>query len=153
MISMKMVTKDNIGETVLACLPKEFALRGIKWKLIIAAESKSLKKGTFSLIKIEEIEIPPNSVLIPVGIVKHDTLEVVDILSSEKLGFVDTAVIYTARNGEVRKGEILSLLKISRVIPVKKNKATKVLKLLNKKLETIENDVERAVTSTNWPLW
>jgi len=130
--------------------PHEIAILGGRWDRIIADENKTLHAKDFSLIRVKSIQIPPNSILIPIPVLKRNEIEIIDLLMSEKPGRIDSAIIYSETKNNIKEGEILAILKISPAVPVGKNKILEVFR----QLTSVKNyEIEEKFIRSYGPIW
>jgi hypothetical protein len=130
--------------------PREVAILGGRWDYLIANENKKLPARDFSIIKVKEVQIPPNSIVIPIMALKRHKIDVVDLLISEKPGIIDSVIVYSETEEFVESGTLLAILKITPAIPVEKNIILEFFRSLGK----LERDMEEKFIKTSWPiLW
>ncbi|KUJ92850.1 MULTISPECIES: DUF22 domain-containing protein [Archaeoglobus] len=144
-----MIDGDIIN-SMREVIPKELSIIG-RWELIIADEDKKLLRG-FSILRIREIPIPPNSIIIPVNVLRHSSVEIVDLLISDRGGEINTAVVFSESGKVVRKGEILGVVKISDTAPKEEHKILEVFRDLKRKLDEMENEFEESFLKPQWPV-
>ncbi len=129
--------------------PREVAILGGRWDYLIANENKKLPARDFSIIRVREVQIPPNTIVVPIMALKRRKIDVVDILISEKPGIIDSAIVYSESEEFVESGEMLAILKITPAIPVERNRILDFFKTLGK----LEKEMEEKFIKTNWPIW
>ncbi len=123
-----------------------------RWEFIIADEDKKPSRGSFSILKIKEIPIPPNSIVILLNVLKHYNAEVVDLLISDRGSEINAAVLYSETGKAIKRGEILGVVKISDTSPKERNKAVEIFKEFNKKLAELENGMGNSFIKSQWPI-
>uniref|UniRef100_A0A7C2SL91 DUF22 domain-containing protein n=1 Tax=Archaeoglobus fulgidus TaxID=2234 RepID=A0A7C2SL91_ARCFL len=148
---MDLMAEDK--KLIQDLIPSELKFIGMRCEPILAAEGKEVKKGHFTTIKIEGIEIEPSTIAVLVNFVKNTRIEILDIFVSEKANVADTAVIYANESCKIKKGEVLGFLKISRTIPVEENAVMHILKKINKMLTDVEEKMEEKFVKSDWPIW
>ncbi|MEM0203649.1 MAG: DUF22 domain-containing protein [Archaeoglobaceae archaeon] len=146
-----MIDGEIINSMIQKIIPKELSILG-RWELIIADEDKKPLKGSFSVLKIKEIPVPPNSIVILMNVLKHYSAEVVDLLISDKGSEINAAVVYSESGKMIRKGEVVGLVKISDTTPKERHKAVEIFRELNKKLGEIENGIGDRFIKSQWPM-
>jgi len=134
-------------------IPPELKFLGMRCEPVLVAENKKIKKGNFTTVKIEGIEIEPNTIAVLVNFVKNTRVEVMDIFVSEKPNVADTAIIYANESCLIKKGEVLGFLKISRTIPVEENAVLDLFKKISKILTDVEEKMEVSFVRSQWPIW
>jgi hypothetical protein len=89
-----------------------------EWEMVIAAEDKVVKKDESAIIKIEEIEVPPKSIAFHCPTMRHALGVAISVgaagkpARAEERRYFNQAVFLPVCDGEVHKGEILSVLNI-----------------------------------------
>ncbi|MEM1578632.1 MAG: DUF22 domain-containing protein [Archaeoglobaceae archaeon] len=146
-----MMEEGIIKSRIQEILPKELSILG-RWELIISDEDKRPLKGNFSLLRVRDIPIQPNSIVIFINIFKHYSAEVVDLLISEEGNKINTAVIYSESGRPIKRGEVIGVVKISDTAPKERKKILEVFRELNRKLGEIENGVGDSFIRSQWPI-
>lgn len=89
-----------------------------EWEMLIAKEDKEVKKNEIMNIKVEKIEVPPKSIVMPCFIMRH-ALGVVSSLTSvgkpkpvEERRVLDGVIFHPLADGKVRKGDLLCIVNI-----------------------------------------
>jgi len=89
-----------------------------EWEMLIAAEDKEVKKDELVPVKIEEIELPPKSIVVPCCIMRH-ALGIVASLGCvgtqkkvEERRVVNTVVFNPLFDGTVHRGELLCVTNV-----------------------------------------
>ncbi len=118
----------NVGDICNSFFPKELRISG-RWELIICDENKRIKGRDFNLVKIKEIQVPPNSIVVPINILSRHGAEIVDVIISERQGFIDSVVLYSAKSFHVMTSEVLGVLKISNAVPFEKSGISNFIKI------------------------
>lgn len=89
-----------------------------RWECIVADENKKVKKGMPEIVRIKRIEIPKNTIIYPLAIMRHAYGTVVDVCCDcpiwkvEKGGAIDRAVFLPLMDGEVKEGELLGVINL-----------------------------------------
>ncbi|MEM4472231.1 MAG: DUF22 domain-containing protein [Archaeoglobaceae archaeon] len=123
-----------------------------RWELIISDEDKKPLKGDFSLLKIKEIMVKPNSIIVLINVLKHYSAEVVDLLISEKGDRINTAVIYSETGKMIRKGEVIGIVKISDAVPIEKSRILEFFRKIRSTIDGFENDMGDIFIKSQWPI-
>jgi len=148
-----MDLKSENKNLIHGLLPPELKFLGMRCEPVLAAENKEVKKGHFTTIKIEGIEIEPSTIAVLVNFVKNTRIEILDIFVSEKPNMADMAIIYANESCLIKKGDVLGFLKISRTIPVEENAVLDLFKKINKVLTGMEEKMEENFARSGWPIW
>ena len=89
-----------------------------EWEIVIAKEDKEVRKNELVNIKIEKIEVPEKSIVLPCAIMRH-ALGVVSSLSAvgkpkpvEGRRVLDEVIFHPIADGKVSKGELLCVVNI-----------------------------------------
>lgn len=89
-----------------------------EWEMVIAKEDKEVRKDELMNIKINEIEVPPKSIILPCPILRH-ALGVVSSLAAvgkptavEERRVFDEVIFHPISDGKVNKGELLCVMNI-----------------------------------------
>ena len=89
-----------------------------QWKTLIANEDVRVKKGKPVVIKVKTIEIPENTMVGPLNIMRHAlgvTLDVVECGIPDKVEenkCINEVLFLPVDDGEVRKGDLVGVLKV-----------------------------------------
>lgn len=136
--------KDEIGGELLKMHKKmdEYAYKIIgvgEWRALISAEDVEIKGYSPKIIKINKVEFPPNSICVMLARMRHALGAVVEILHTgeptyvEKVRYADHVLFLPIHDGEIRKGELLGVVNVIYIKPVKKNqKSNMYLRSLKK---------------------
>ncbi|MEM0088175.1 MAG: DUF22 domain-containing protein [Archaeoglobaceae archaeon] len=146
-----MIEGELINSMIQKIIPKELSAIG-RWELIIADEDKKPLKGGFSIIKIREIPVPPNSIVILMNVLKHYSAEVVDLLISDKGSEINAAIVYSVSGKTIRAGEVLGAVKISDTTPKERHKVVEVFWEFSRKLSEIQNEIGDSFIRSQWPM-
>jgi len=141
--------ETGVRDEIRRVFPREVAILGGRWDYLIADENKKLPARDFSLIKVKDVQIPPNSIVIPIMALKRCKIDVVDLLISERPGIIDSAIVYSEAEEFVKAGEVLAVLKITPATPVEKIKILELFRMLGR----LERDMEEKFIKTSWPIW
>jgi Uncharacterized conserved protein len=89
-----------------------------EWEIVIAREDKEVRKNELVSIKIEEVEVPPKSIVLPCAIMRH-ALGIVPSLVAvgtpkgvEEKRVLDEVIFHPLFDGVVNKGELLCVVNI-----------------------------------------
>ena len=89
-----------------------------EWEMVIANEDKEVKKDVLVNVKIEQIEVPPKSIVLPCPIMRH-ALGIVTSFASvgkpqrvEAGRFLDEAIFHPIFDGTINKGQLLGVVNI-----------------------------------------
>jgi len=146
--------RETVEDILAKLIPYELNLDPTTfWDLIIANEDKDVKKKKFTHIKIEKLKINSNSLMVPLNIIGHMMGEVVDLLPSEDNGYMDGVIFLPFKNGTVKKGDVLGIVKIRPSIPVEDRKFRELLKKWKGKIDNLENLMADSIESSSWPYW
>ncbi len=146
--------RKTVEELIGKLIPYELSLDPTTyWDLIISAEKKEVKKRKFTVIKIEEIKFSQNSLVIPVSIIKHAFGEVVDLLPSEKAGYIDEVLFLPTENGVIKNGDILGIVKICGSVPLDDGKLLELIKKWGESLRNWEDKMGEIIEKSEWPYW
>lgn len=148
-----MDLKSESKKLINDLFPPELKFLGMRYEPVLADENKEIKKGNFTTVKIEGIEIEPNTIAVLVNFVKNTRVEIMDIFVSEKPNVVDTAILYANESCLIKKGDILGFLKITRTIPVEENAVLDIFKRISKMLTDVEEKMEENFVRSEWPIW
>ncbi|MFN3383693.1 MAG: DUF22 domain-containing protein [Archaeoglobaceae archaeon] len=146
-----MMDEETISDTIQKIIPKELSILG-RWDFIISDEDKKPLRGGFSILKIKEIPVPLNSIVILLNVLRHYSAEVVDLLISDRGSEINAAVVYSETGKAIKRGEILGVVKISDTSPKERNKAVEIFKEFNKKLAEIESRMGNSFIKSQWPI-
>jgi hypothetical protein len=92
-----------------------------RWEVLIANEEKEVRKGKPVLVEIRKIEIPRNTVLYPLQIMRHAIGAVVDVHCDcppwkvEEGGNIRKVLFLPVADGKIRPGELLGVINLYRV--------------------------------------
>ena len=89
-----------------------------EWEMVIANEDKEVKKDKLVNIKIEQIEVPPKSIVLPCPIMRH-ALGIVTSFAAvgkpkrvEGRRLLDEAIFHPIFDGTINKGQLLGVANI-----------------------------------------
>lgn len=89
-----------------------------QWKTLIADEDVYVEKGEPSIIKVKTIEIPENTIIGPLNIMRHALGTIVDVIECripekvEKSKCINKALFMPVDSGEIKKGDLVGVLKV-----------------------------------------
>ncbi|MDI9610502.1 MAG: DUF22 domain-containing protein [Archaeoglobales archaeon] len=89
----------------------------VQWKVLIAENTTEVKKGLPVVLKIKDVEIPENTILAPLSIMRHalgTTLDVIEkgISKVENEKKITHAIFLPVEDGIVEEGDIVGVLKV-----------------------------------------
>ncbi len=129
-----------------------------EWYPLIADESLDVKPGEVELIKIQPLEIPPNTIPVPLSIMRHALGTVLDVYHTSKPKRIEDrktvtkAVFMPVFEGRIEKGDIIGILNVyyisigERIINLMRHLTTKLKAKLvyweNEKIKRSEIEVE-----------
>ncbi|MCD6493434.1 MAG: DUF22 domain-containing protein [Archaeoglobaceae archaeon] len=151
--------KDEVGGEIGRIHRKmdEYAYKivGIgEWRALISAEDVKIKAKSPIIIKINKVEFPPNSIGLMLARMRHALGAVIELLHSgepkyvEKVRYADQVLFLPIFDGEIKKGELLGVVNIFYIKPVKKSKIEHVFEKLEKMLSM---DIDSLIESKDWP--
>jgi len=151
--------EDEIGGKLRRISKKmdEYAYKiaGIgEWKALISDEEKEVEEGKPVIIKIKRVDFPPNSVCFILGRMRHALGAVVEVLHDgmpkyvETVSYVDKVLFLPICNGKIKKNDLLGVVDVVYVKPIKKIYLMDVIKKIEKILEM---DVDKLIESKDWP--
>lgn len=89
-----------------------------KWFPLVADESVEVEKGRVVRLRIRGLEIPGNTIPVPMTITRNAMGNVVDVISPgrpkkvEEHRFINEAIFVSLTNGEIKKGDLLGVLNV-----------------------------------------
>ena len=89
-----------------------------EWHPIIARESAHVHKGEINLIRVENLELPENTIPVPLSMMRHAMGSVVDVAQAGKPRLVEEkklithAVFVPAFDGTIERGDLLGVLNV-----------------------------------------
>ncbi len=99
--------------------PYEFTIATrAKWEMVIADENLTIGAGKLEKVKVKEIEIQRDMLAVPCAFSHHAIVSVLKVASKkgpapiETDRLIDTAYVIGQESGEIRKGDLLSVLNI-----------------------------------------
>lgn len=105
-------------------------------------ELVEVKKGVPTVIKIEKVEFPPNSICIMLARMRHALGAVLEISRYvEKVRWADQVIFLPICDGVVKKGDLLGVVNVIYIKTVKKSKILHILAM----------DVDELIKSKDWP--
>lgn len=126
------------------------------WELLIADEDAEIKEGKPIKIKVREVEFPKETVITLLGRFRHALGFVISLIPYGKperveiIEKVEDVVFLPLKDGKIKKGELLGVVVVNRVIVKPKSVVIEKLSELDK---AISIDPEVFVKS-DWPyLW
>ncbi len=89
-----------------------------KWFPIVADENLEVEKGEVVTVKIRGVEIPENTIPVPMIITRNAMGNLVDVINPgrprkvEERRFINEAIFISATNGEIKKEDLLGVLNV-----------------------------------------
>lgn len=89
----------------------------VQWKVLIAEQNAEVKKGMPAMLKIRDVEIPENTILAPLSIMRHAIGTTIDVIEKgisrvEQEKRITHAIFLPVEDGVVEKGDIVGVLKV-----------------------------------------
>ena len=116
-----MVYREN-GEVKRECTKvKEYMYRRkhmAEWMPVVADEDVEVKEGEVAVVKIKDVLIPPETIPVPLSIMRHAYGVVVDVMQPGRPGRVEDekvishAVFMPVMDGEIKKGDLIGVLNV-----------------------------------------
>ncbi len=123
------VTRREIDVSPIAYRTAPYAY----WKLVIANESLEVKEGEVAFVNIEKIKIPGNTIVSPLSLMRNELGTVLDVYESypprvriEEPKDIEQAAFLAVKDGEIREGDLLGVVKVFIVGIGKLEEMTKV---------------------------
>ncbi|WP_290596603.1 MULTISPECIES: DUF22 domain-containing protein [unclassified Archaeoglobus] len=123
-----------------------------KWGVLIADERKEVRYGEPTVVRVKKVEIPPNTIIYPLHIMRHAYGTVVDVFCDcapwkvEEGGDIRKVVFLPVMDGEVREGEMLGVLNF---YSVELSPIGKVKQWLSSWLD----EMGKTFDEPDWPVW
>jgi len=122
-----------------------------RWEVLVADENKEVRYGEPAVIKVKKVEVPPNTIIYPLHIMRHAYGTVVDVFCDcpwkvEESGEIRKVIFLPVMDGEVREGELLGVLNF---YSVELSPIGKVKQWLDSWLD----EMGKTFDEPNWPLW
>ncbi len=128
-----------------------------KWEILIADETRKVKSGEFTLIRVKEISLDPKTVVSPLFITRHGIVAVIDVYGIGKPKKIEESqkithvLILPIFDGVVKRGEMIGVLKVH---SVEVKTGEKILDALKKLANALSLNMEDVVDHPDWPfLW
>ncbi|MDP2840964.1 MAG: DUF22 domain-containing protein [Candidatus Methanoperedens sp.] len=118
---INVVTRDNgkIIRKKVKASPYEYTIATrAKWEMIIAADDVTIGAGKFERIKVKEIRVQKDMIALPCAFNHHPLVSVIKVgardgpAPMETDRIINTAYVVGHESGEVKKGDLLSLLNL-----------------------------------------
>ncbi len=123
------------------------------WKLLVANENTEVRKGEVTLIEMEKVRIPGNTIVSPLSIMRNEMGTVLDVYESyppririEDPKEIEQAAFLAVKDGEIKKGDLLGVVKVFIVGIGKMEEMTKV-KPPEMEITLMEKDVNLVTRS------
>ncbi len=91
------------------------------WKVIVAAENTTLRRGEAVLVKIENVEIPGNAIVTPLSLMRNENGVLVDVYDSLPKTRIESprelghAAFLAVKNGRIEEGDLLGVVEVCAV--------------------------------------
>ncbi len=91
------------------------------WELLIADESVKVNKGDIVRVKIKEVTLPPNTVVVPLTIMRHAYGTVLDVIQLGKPSKVEEekkihqAIFLAVDDGKIEEGDLIGVINVNYV--------------------------------------
>jgi len=119
------------------------------WELLVADESREIRTGEVTRIKIRDLKLPPNTVVVPLSIMRNAYGSVLDVVQLGKPSRVEDekiihqAVFLPIEDGVIEKGDLLGVINVyyvgvKELKPVMLEKRPERIKMVYRKGERIE---------------
>jgi hypothetical protein len=88
------------------------------WELLVADESREIRTGEVTRIKIRDLKLPPNTVVVPLSIMRNAYGSVLDVVQLGKPSRVEDekiihqAVFLPIEDGVIEKGDLLGVINV-----------------------------------------
>jgi hypothetical protein len=111
-----------------------------EWRIIVANEDKKVEASKVTVVDIEPVDIPENTVVSPLPIMRHALGILLDIYSPEGLKKVEEskkitqAIFLPVFDGTIKKGELLGVINIRYV---KTRSINKIADILSKWVDSV----------------
>lgn len=151
--NMRLESIESFEVFIKEFLPRELTLHPFKWVPMVSDQNKKLIRKNFHIVKIKPIEVPRDTIVVPLNIFGRKEVEIVDVLISEKPGYIDSAIVYAQEGVELSVGEVLGIVKISHAIPSEESRVLTFFQSLLHKLQELELEVEEKFEKSKWPIW
>lgn len=116
---VKMVYRSGSGIIRKEIVAEPFGYKRsptARWECLVAAENKKVKYGEPAIVKVQKINVPRNTIVYPLSIMRHAYGTVVDVFCDcppwkvEEGGTISKVVYLPIMDGEIREGELLGVL-------------------------------------------
>ncbi len=152
---VRMVYRDGEGIIKKEVTVEPFGYKRspvARWEVMVADENKELRYGEPAVVKVKKVEVPPNTIIYPLHIMRHAYGTVVDIFCDyppwkvEEGGEIRKVIFLPVMDGEVREGELLGVLNF---YSVELSPIGKVRQWLSNWLD----EMGRTFDEPDWPFW
>ncbi|MDK2796320.1 MAG: hypothetical protein PWQ22_630 [Archaeoglobaceae archaeon] len=125
------------------------------WKVLVAGESKEVYRGRIDRLKVEEVWLPPNTMIAPLNIARHAFGTTINVYT-ERLANIEEdkkiveVVFASFDNGKVEKGDVVGVLKVfpSHIFDLELKEVRFPLKRLNASMVyRDDNEIKRSEIS------
>lgn len=140
---------DEVVREEVEIMPYGYRRKAIaRWEVVVAAENKDVTAGKPAKIKIEEVEIPPDTIVYPLQIMRHSDGALIDLVCDcrpwrvEEGGKVREAVIMPVVDGQINKGDLLGVINL---YSVEIGTLEKIKEIYNRFVKMSEEELMRYV--------
>lgn len=119
---MEVVYWKEIGKEMASIRMKKESVRYriapfVQWKVLISENDMKVTRGKPTILKIREVEIPENTILAPLSIMRHALGATVDVIEKgisrvEQEKRITHVIFLPVEDGIVEKGDIVGVLKV-----------------------------------------
>ncbi len=118
---VNVVSRENGKLTTkkVKASPYEFTIATrAKWVMLIADEDVTIGAGKLERVKVKEIKIQKDMIAMPCAFTHHALVSVIKVGARngptpvETDRIIDTAYVIAHESGEIRKGDLLSVLNV-----------------------------------------
>ncbi|MDD1745223.1 MAG: DUF22 domain-containing protein [Candidatus Methanoperedens sp.] len=118
---INIVTSDNgkIIRKKMKASPYEYTIATrAKWEMIIANDDVTIGAGKFERVRVKDIKVQKDMIAVPCAFNQHPLVSVIKVGTSsgpalmETDRVVNTAFVVGHESGEIKKGDLLSILNL-----------------------------------------
>ena len=120
-----------------------------QWKTLVAEEDVEVKKGKPVVVKVKPVDIPDNTIVGPLNIMRHALGSVIDVVECgipdrvEEEKCINQVLFIPVDDGTIKAGDLVGVLK---VFFIKTGLLSKIPMLKPPKVELREDIVEASIT-------
>lgn len=119
---MEIIYWRRVGEEVKTIKARKGVVKYriapfVQWKVLVADEDAEVKKGLPIVVKIKDLEIPENTIIAPLSIMRHYLGVTIDVIEEglkkvEEEKKITHAVFLPVEDGKICKNDIIGVIKI-----------------------------------------